>query len=334
MTNTTVNALFFISLFLSTVTPFIIGCTADRVPKLVFDKTQHEFIDNIIYNAQEEITTTFSFTNKGNAFLNISKLDADCGCLATKISADKIPPGGTGKIRVKIDRGIGRFLQNIYVYSNAPNAPLVVLQVIGRIVPPISYQREIQFGTVAKGSKTKTKSMTLKNFTDTKVSIISYTTSAPSLHIDIPDKVIPAGGSVNLQPIILIDTVGFYNETFTLHLDSKESPELIIHVKGHGLGAISAIPHQIFLGVLSLPKIERDLNIETASNDPFAITHIKANHFQVSAPLDLQPRVKHKLQLTFSLESSTKGLIEDILRINTNATDVPYIDVPLKAVLP
>ena len=71
MTNTTVNSLFIMSLFLSTVTPFIIGCTAERAPKLVFDKTQHEFTDNIILYAQEEITTTFSFTNKDNASLDI-----------------------------------------------------------------------------------------------------------------------------------------------------------------------------------------------------------------------------------------------------------------------
>lgn len=334
MMHTTVSSSVLMSLFLSITTILIIGCTAGNESKLVFDKTLHEFTDKIILNAKKEITTTFNFTNEGKGSLNISKLDADCGCLATKISADKIPPGGTGKIQVNIDRGVGRFLQNVYVYSNDPNTPLVVLQVAGHIVPPISYVKEIQFGPVPKGSTSKTKPLTLKNFTDTKITITSYTTSAPSLSVVIPDKIIPAGASVNLQTVVSIDTIGFYNETLTLNLDSKEKPEIVVHVKGYGLGAINTIPNQLFLGVLSHPKIEREMQMETEVDQPFVVTRIDANHFNVSAPLDLQPRFKHKLQLTFSLVSNTKGLIEDTLRINTNSTDIPYIDVPIKAVLP
>ncbi len=328
------NALFIHIFLLSTTGPFIVGCAQEHAPKIVFEKTTHEFSENLILNAYKEITVTFPFSNKGNAPLNIQALDADCGCIATKTSAEQIPPGGTGEIHVKVEREIGHFTQNVYVYSNTPDTPIVILQVAGYIVPPIQHTKAIQFGAIVKGSKIETRALTLQNFTEAEVSIASYTSSAPGIEVDIPEKVIPAGGIVKLQPSLSLDTVGFYNETVTLHLDDKDNTELVVQLKGRVLGTINAVPRQLFLGVFNTSTIQRELQIESDINHPFTVTHIKSNHFHVTAPLDLQPRVAHKLQLTCSVESRTKGLIEDTLRVQTDSTDVPYIDIPLKAILP
>ena len=319
-------------LFLFSIT-FILSCSQQHDPKIVFEKTIHEFREKIIVNSYDEIIVTFPFHNKGNAPLKIQGLDADCGCIATKTSAEKIPPGGTGEIHVKVERDIGRFTQNVYVYSNAPDTPMVVLQVTGHIVRPIQHTKSIHFGTIRKGEKIKTNPLFLQNFTETEVAITSYTTSVPTLEVDIPEKVIPAGGSVTLQPSLSLETAGFYDETLTLHIDNKDTPELVVQLKGRVLGAIYAIPHQLFLGVLNVSTIQRELRIESDGNQPFTITHITSKRFHVTAPLDLHPRVTHKLQLSCSVDSHTKGFIEDTLRLHTNSTDVPYIDIPLKAIV-
>ena len=77
------NSLLIRMLFLSAVTLFSVGCQPEHAPKIVFEKTTHEFPNNFIVNTYDEIRATFTFRNKGNAPLNIQGLDADCGCIAT-----------------------------------------------------------------------------------------------------------------------------------------------------------------------------------------------------------------------------------------------------------
>lgn len=49
--------------------PLFQGCTSNRGPKVVFPKREHQFQEPFIVGS--EIVTTFSFTNEGNASLNI-----------------------------------------------------------------------------------------------------------------------------------------------------------------------------------------------------------------------------------------------------------------------
>ena len=149
------SSIFLIILMLCGSVPLIQGCASDRTPKVVFPNQAYQFPEPFILGS--EIVTTFSFTNEGNAPLHIEKIDSDCGCVATNTSSNNIPPRGKGEIRVVVERDVGGFHQNVFVFTDDPAAPIVQLEVSGVIVPPVVYPKKIELGKLEKGERVSKK---------------------------------------------------------------------------------------------------------------------------------------------------------------------------------
>ncbi|MDA8993267.1 DUF1573 domain-containing protein, partial [Flavobacteriaceae bacterium] len=72
-----------------------------EAPVMTFDKTSHDFGT---IKEGEKVTTTFSFTNTGNADLIIVDARGSCGCTVPQYPKNTpIAPGGTGTIEVSFD---------------------------------------------------------------------------------------------------------------------------------------------------------------------------------------------------------------------------------------
>ncbi|MEC8738876.1 MAG: DUF1573 domain-containing protein [Bacteroidota bacterium] len=91
-----------------------------KAPKLVFEKTQHDF-GSIEEGTQA--TIQFKFINKGNADALLTSVKASCGCTTPKWTKEPIPPGGEGYITaIYNSRGRpGNFVKTITVKSNSQN---------------------------------------------------------------------------------------------------------------------------------------------------------------------------------------------------------------------
>jgi len=71
------------------------------VPVMTFDKTSHDFGT---INEGDKVTTTFGFTNTGDADLIIVDARGSCGCTVPEYPKNKaIAPGETGSIVVSFD---------------------------------------------------------------------------------------------------------------------------------------------------------------------------------------------------------------------------------------
>jgi len=107
-----------------------------QMAKIVFDKTVHDF-GNIAQGS--EPSGSFTFTNKGNSPLFISRVKMPCGCTTTSWTKDTLNPGKSGVITVKFDTNhdkfLGPFMRSVTVISNAINSS-VELQLIGVIKKP------------------------------------------------------------------------------------------------------------------------------------------------------------------------------------------------------
>jgi len=76
----------------------------------------------------------FTFTNRGQKPLVLSKVRASCGCTVPQWPREPIVPGEQGEIRVKYNTNIaGNFNKTITVNSNAANS-MVRLRVKGQVV--------------------------------------------------------------------------------------------------------------------------------------------------------------------------------------------------------
>ena len=78
----------------------------------------------------EIVETTVTILNKGTKDLVIKSVRASCGCTATNMGADVIPPGGTTQLRVTYDPTFNndagkQITRQVVIESNDPAAPVV-----------------------------------------------------------------------------------------------------------------------------------------------------------------------------------------------------------------
>ena len=257
------------------------GCSFNHVPKVVFSNKAYQFSEPFIVGS--EIITTFLFTNEGNAPLHIQKIDSDCGCVATNTSTDKIPPGGKGEIHVTVERDVGRFHQNVFVFTDDPNTSTVHLQVSGVILSPVTYPKKINLEQLEKGQRVS-KKITFTNNLKNAVEIIEHTVSNKGIAVKLPKKSIPAGESLEFEAVLSLNKVGLYRESLTFSAQTKEilpgtdsnEFEMSIQFEGRVLGGIVVLPSNLFLGVLddSGKSLQRNVQIRTDRSHPFALKKI------------------------------------------------------------
>ena len=319
------------------------GCTSNHAPKVVFSEREHQFPEPFIVGS--EIVTTFSFTNEGTAPLHIQKIDSDCGCVATNISSEKIAPGDRGEIRVVVDRDVGRFHQNVFVFFNDPATPVVNLEVSGVIIPPVVYPKKVELGQREKGTSV-TKMITLTNNLKNTVEITKYKVSNKDIVVTLPKKNIPSDKSMECEAVLTLNDVGSYSESLTITAQTQEvlpgtdSKQLEMSIQFHGrvLGGIVVLPQNLFLGVLddSGKSVQKNVQIKTDGSRPFALKKISADNFSVTASLAAKPQIAHKVELSLTPKTGDKssGLVEGEIKIFTTHPDVPEITIPVKAVNP
>ena len=315
------------------------GCNTDRKPEIAFESISHEFPNFFIVGSK--ITKRFDFTNKGNAPLEIQDIQSHCGCVATTPSAAQIPPGGTSTILMEIDRDTGPFKEQVFVYTNDPDKPMIPLQVSGVIKSAVTYPKKIDLGQYEKGQNVS-KTVKLSNNLTQSVEITVHTVSDNSLAVTIPEGVISPGESLEIQAILSLREVGFYSEALTLSIKAptvipgtnSETLELSIQFQGRVLGGIVALPANLFLGVMPHNSpVQRTLQLKTDGTHVFSVLGITADKFEVSVETAEEKQLSHDLFLTISASGVRKGLLEDTLSIQTDHPDVKTIEIPVKGVV-
>ncbi|GAP67652.1 hypothetical protein BA6E_10195 [Bacteroidales bacterium 6E] len=179
---------------------------AQGKPKIVFQKTEHNF--GSFKESDGVQTTTFEFTNTGDAPLILNAVTASCGCTTPDWSRQPIAPGQKGTVKVAYNPANrpGAFSKTATVRSNAETA-VVVLTISGRVEEREKtlaelYPREIgvlraqrnhiSFPTI-KMSEVKTETLELLNDTDKPVSV-GFRTVPPHIKATVNPATIPAKG--------------------------------------------------------------------------------------------------------------------------------------------
>lgn len=86
---------------------------------------------------KQQVSATFTLTNKGNKPLVISHVSSSCGCTAVKWTQTPIEPGKSGSVTTTFDAAtLGHFDKMVGVYCNASDMP-VYLRIRGDVVSEI-----------------------------------------------------------------------------------------------------------------------------------------------------------------------------------------------------
>ena len=93
---------------------------------VVFDSYNHDF--GTLKESDGKASAVFTFTNKGDSALVISKVETSCGCTASEWTREPVAPGKQGHITVTYDptNRIYAFSKTLTVYSNGSPSRIVL----------------------------------------------------------------------------------------------------------------------------------------------------------------------------------------------------------------
>lgn len=117
---------------------FVVVCNicpfGSKKAEIEFKQTKYDFHE--IAEENGDVSHIFTFINKGNAPLIITRASANCGCTKPEYPVKPVAPGKEGQIKVTYQpKGRpGSFSKNIYVYTNG-EPERVVLLITGTVIP-------------------------------------------------------------------------------------------------------------------------------------------------------------------------------------------------------
>lgn len=107
-------------------------------PRIVFDKEVHDY-GRVLFG--ETVVEEFVFKNQGDVPLIIEELRSDCGCTKAVKGSREVAPQGQSKIVATFDTtGLkaGRKKKRVFVHSNDPQQPVVVLTLLADVIREIN----------------------------------------------------------------------------------------------------------------------------------------------------------------------------------------------------
>lgn len=115
-----------------------LGTVALASPKISVDAPLYDFGEVLEGIA---VVHTFVLSNVGDEPLTIGDVRVSCGCTTTSLAKSTLEPGESVELQVTFDSAgfSGEMVKNIYVESNDPAAPELVLQLVGTVKRPQRY---------------------------------------------------------------------------------------------------------------------------------------------------------------------------------------------------
>ncbi|MCX7678995.1 MAG: DUF1573 domain-containing protein [Spirochaetes bacterium] len=98
----------------------------DNRGRISFEETVFDF-GKVAIN--QKVTHIFVFSNTGSGTLEITKIEAPCGCTSTLLSKKALNPGEKGKLEVTLHTGSTpmKLVRRVYVHSTDPEVEIVKL---------------------------------------------------------------------------------------------------------------------------------------------------------------------------------------------------------------
>jgi LEA14-like dessication related protein len=112
---------------------------SQKNPQISVESERIEFGD--VVNG-EIVSKDLRVRNKGEAPLVVEAVSTSCGCTTATLKPMTIQPGGEGLLHVEFDSGAhgpeltGEFVRQVFIASNDPQQPEVVVELIANVVAP------------------------------------------------------------------------------------------------------------------------------------------------------------------------------------------------------
>ncbi|MGC9091652.1 MAG: DUF1573 domain-containing protein [Bacteroidota bacterium] len=172
--------------------------------------------------------------NAGTDTLIISNVQPSCGCTATLLSDNIIPPNDSGSLEVSFDATHykGKVTKSVTISSNDPTNPRLIFSFSVYVTVNVDVVPEyLVFANVKKGS-TVSQNIKIINRSKSVLRIKSVDNRIEGLSISIFPKLIAQDSSATLKATFIGQKPGSINGIVTLHTSDREQPVVDIRVYG------------------------------------------------------------------------------------------------------
>ena len=208
-------------------------------PKIMVWEDEYDFGDII---QGDKVSHTFIINNNGGDLLKIENVRASCGCTAAILGKEEIAPGKSTELKVTFnsDRRNGKQIKKVYITSNDPERPEIILTIKANVVNPnsgtadvpILYFPETQhnFGKVKEGEIVK-HTFKFINKGNTALKIRDIKTSCGCTAALVSSEMLEPGeeGTLNVE----LDTKnrsGKMSRTITITSNDPKDPVKVLTV--------------------------------------------------------------------------------------------------------
>ena len=280
----------------------------------------------------EVVKYTYVFTNVGGAMLQVSNVQASCGCTTAGEWTRQVEPGKTGSIPIQFNSGnfSGQVGKSITVTCNDTNQPTVVLQIKGTIWKPIDVTPQFAVLNVTAEAPSNATTVRIVNNEEAPLTLSAPESSNPAFAAELTTN--QPGKEFQL----IVKTVpplpaGKVQGQITLKTSSTNMPVINVTAWANVQPAVMVMPSQITLPHGSagerdaLDRLDPEQRDECAGVDEPAV-NAKGVDVQVK---EIQPGRYFTLTVSFpaGFEMAQGEKVE--LSVKSNHPQFPMIKVPV-----
>ncbi len=291
----------------------------------------------------EKIVHDFQIRNDGDAPLQITQVQAACGC--TVADFDKtIAPGQVGKVHAVVDTATfnGPIAKGVTVFTDDPATPQIELTVRAKVEPYLSAKPGYARYIYVKGEPGKPLiGQTIWSPDQTPFEIVKVESAKPFLKTSFreatkEERQADVEGKQWRVEIELADDspVGALAETVTISTNHPKQKLLQIPVSGFVRPVVAVTPPVADFGNIEIKDtFSKAINLRNFATEAIKITGVEESVDGIDAKLEaLNEGREYQVRLTLKPELG-KGPFNGVLRITTDSPKQPVIEVPLKGVV-
>ena len=302
-------------------------------PVITFAKTHVDFGK---IPADRKAICRYAVTNTGKAYLNITRVEASCGCTYTMIGKWSLAPGESTEVEASFNpagyRGLVR--KSLTVTSNDPVNPKMTLTFEAEVIQEITPDPSTLFFQDVLRSAIKKSSLRLKSGNGLPVQIKEIKApgapylSAVSrmegndavLEVSLDGKKIPQNKQTGADALTIITA-------------SERTPVISVFVQWDLKPVVSASPERVGWVEAAAKELKASVVLKQMDGKPFRVLAAKATHPSLHVEgLGKSSAVQHELQIVLSADTKP-GTYNESVTFTLDDPNQPELLLRVTAIL-
>ena len=281
----------------------------------------------------------FLIKNVGNADLKLEKLVPGCGCTASSVSSDTVPPSGEERILVEFDTTgfAGEKLKSVRIYSNDPEVSVAVLTVKGFVQVDVSTTpSRLFFDVVTSGEKAR-KDVVVSVRDGAKATITEVSSRSP--YLDVKLDVAPGKDPAKFRRITVTlkenAPLGELRERIVVGVKDGARRAINVPVFASIKGPLRFEPGTLSFGIIKGQEpISRKIKLVNHGSQPVAVHRVETDAKELDVSYtELKRGEAYLLEVTLDPSQIRKNL-KSVVKVVTDSAEQKEVTLNVFGVLP